>query len=117
MAYRRHVDRPVLQTIALGLGQPLGGGQMSAAPVPLLRGLSLSAACVSLSVSAHVLGAGSGAPIVSDVCVVGLLSTLVLTLILAAFSGRRWTLGRSMALGLGQAGGARVGVRGPSVLT
>jgi hypothetical protein len=97
--------RPVLQTNTVGNGPQPGGGQMYAAPWRLLRALSLSAACVSLSVAAHILGAGPGAPIVSDVYVVGLLSTLLLTLILATFSARRWTLGRSLvALGLGQAG-------------
>jgi hypothetical protein len=43
---------------------------------------------------------------VSVVHVVGLLiTTLLLTLVLVAFSGRRWTLGRSLvALGFGQVG-------------
>jgi hypothetical protein len=86
--------------------QPGARGQMYAGPLRLLRALSLSATCVSLSVAAHLLGAGSGAPMVSVIFVVGLLTaTLLLTLILAAFSGRRWTLGRSLvALALGQVG-------------
>lgn len=86
-------------------GQPLGRGQMYAGPWRLLRALGVSATCVSLSVAGHLLGAGSGAPTVSMVCVVSLLSIVLLTLILAAFSGRRWTLSRSLvALGLGQLG-------------
>jgi hypothetical protein len=110
MAYQGHVVlgtphdyRPGARSS--GTGQPLGLGQMYAGPWRLLRTLGVSATCVSLSVAGHLLGAGSSGPTLSMVCVVGLLSVVLLTLILAAFSGRRWTLARSLvALGLGQVG-------------
>lgn len=79
---------------------------MYTGPLRLLRALTLSATCVALSFAAHLVGAGSGVPVVSVVAGVGLLMTVVmLTLVLAALSGRRWTLGRSLvALALGQVG-------------
>jgi hypothetical protein len=79
---------------------------MYTGPLRLLRALTVSATCVALSLAAHFLGAGPSAPEVSAVAVVGLLMiTVLLTLILTALSGRRWTLGRSLvALSLGQVG-------------
>ena len=79
---------------------------MYAGPLRLLRALTVSATCVALSFAAHLAGAGSGTPVVSVVAGAGLLMVIVLlTLILAALSGRRWTLGRSLvALALGQVG-------------
>jgi hypothetical protein len=79
---------------------------MYTGPLRLVRALTLSAACVALSFAAHLAGAGSGGPVVSVVAAVGLLMIIVLlTLVLAALSGRRWTLGRSLvALALGQVG-------------
>jgi AAA domain len=76
-----------------------------AAP-PLLRAFTVSANCVALSLATHLIGAGSGVPRVSVVALLGLLvTTVLLTLALAALSGRRWTLGRSLvALGSGQVG-------------
>jgi hypothetical protein len=77
---------------------------MYTGPLRLLRALTVSATCVALSFAAHLAGAGSGLPAASLVAGVGLLMTIVLlTLVLAALSGRRWTLGRSLvALSLGQ---------------
>jgi hypothetical protein len=77
---------------------------MYSGPMRLLRALMLSATCVALSFGAHLVGARSGMLTVSLVAVVGLVMvTLLLTVVLAALSGRRWTLGRSLvALALGQ---------------
>jgi hypothetical protein len=77
---------------------------MYTGPLRLLRALTVSATCVALSFAAHLAGAGSGLPTVPLVACVGLLMTIVLvTLVLAALSGQRWTLGRSLvALALGQ---------------
>jgi hypothetical protein len=79
---------------------------MYAGPLRLFRAFIVSATCVALSLAAHLLGAGSGAPVASVLSVAGLLiTTLLLMLVLTAFSGRRWTVGRSLvALGLGQVG-------------
>jgi hypothetical protein len=79
---------------------------MYTGPLRLLRALTVSATCVALSLTAHFLGTGSRAPMVSAVAVVGLVMIIVLlTLVLTALSGRRWTLGRSLvALSLGQVG-------------
>jgi hypothetical protein len=69
-----------------------------------LRALTVSATCVALSLATHLIGAGvHGASVVA---VLGLLMvTVLLTLVVAALSGRRWTLGRSLAaLALGQVG-------------
>jgi len=77
---------------------------MYAGPLRFLRALIVSATCVALSLATHLIGAGAGAQRVSLVEVLGLLTTTVLlTLVLGALSGRRWTLGRSLvALGSGQ---------------
>jgi hypothetical protein len=79
---------------------------MYTGPLRLLRAFTVSATCVALSLATHLIGAGSGRPGVSVVAVLGLLmTTVLLTLVLTALSGRRWTLGRSlMALALGQVG-------------
>jgi len=77
---------------------------MYSGPLRLLRALTVSAACVALTLAAHVLGAGSDEVGMSVAGVLALLMiTVLLTLVLSALSGQRWTLGRSlMALGLGQ---------------
>lgn len=77
---------------------------MYSGPLRLLRALTVSATCVALSLAAHFLGTGSTAPGVSLAAVVGLLmTTLLLTLVLATLSGQRWTLRRSLvAIALGQ---------------
>ena len=77
---------------------------MYAGPLRLVRALIVSATCVALSLTTHLIGAGSGVHHVSVVSVLGLLMvTVLLTLVLAGLSGRRWTLGRSLvALALGQ---------------
>lgn len=79
---------------------------MYAGPLRLVRALWVSATCMALSLAAHALSAGSGGLGVSVADVVGLaMTTVLLTLVLAALSGQRWTLGRSLvALALGQAG-------------
>lgn len=79
---------------------------MYVGPLRFLRAFTVSATCVALTLAMHLIGAGSGVHRVSVVAVLGLLMTAVLlTLVLAAFSGRRWTLGRSLvALGAGQVG-------------
>lgn len=79
---------------------------MYAGPLRLLRALTVSATCVALSLASHLVGAGSGVVAVSMVAGIGLLmTTILLTLVLMAVSGRRWTLGRSLvALGAGQVG-------------
>lgn len=76
---------------------------MYSGPLRLLRALTVSATCVALSLAAHFLGSSSE-PGVSLVAVVGLLmTTVLLTLVLAALSGQKWTLGRSLvAIALGQ---------------
>jgi len=70
-----------------------------------LRALTVSATCVALSLATHLVGAGVGVHHVSLVAVLGLLMiTVLVTLVLAGLSGRRWTLGRTLiALALGQA--------------
>ena len=80
--------------------------EMYAGQLRLLRALTVSATCVALSLAAHVLGAGSSTTRMSVVAVAGLLMiTVLLTLVLTALSGQRWTLGRSLvALALGQVG-------------
>ncbi len=77
---------------------------MYAGPLRFVRALTVSATCVALSLATHLIGGGSGVDGVSVVAVLGLLmTTVLLTLVLGALSGRRWTLGRSlMALGSGQ---------------
>jgi len=79
---------------------------MYAGPLRLLRALTVSATCVALTFAAHLVGAGAGIAVGSLVAVAGLLMcTVLLTLVLLAFSGQRWTLGRSLvALALGQVG-------------
>jgi hypothetical protein len=79
---------------------------MYTGPLRFLRGLTVSATCVVLSLMAHVVGARSGMPTVSPAGLVGLLMTIVLlTLTTAALSGRRWTLGRALvAVAVGQVG-------------
>jgi hypothetical protein len=77
---------------------------MYAGPVRLLRASMVSATCVALTLATHLIGAGSRMHGMSAVAVLGLLmTTVLLTLVLAALSGRRWTLARSLvALGAGQ---------------
>ncbi|MDQ1484180.1 MAG: hypothetical protein QOF35_2256 [Actinomycetota bacterium] len=71
--------------------------RMYTGPLRFLRGLTVSATCVVLSLMAHVVGASSGMPTVSAADVVGLLMTIaLLTLTTAALSSRRWTLGRAL---------------------
>jgi hypothetical protein len=79
-------------------------GRMYTGPLRLLRALMLSATCVALSFGAHLVGAESGMYAMSLVAVVGLVMiTMLLTVVLAALSGQRWTLGRSLvALAIGQ---------------
>lgn len=79
---------------------------MYAGPLRLLRAFTVSAICVALSLATHLIGAGAGMHGASVVAFVGLLmTTVLLTLVLAALSGRRWSLGRSLlALGSGQVG-------------
>jgi hypothetical protein len=79
---------------------------MYTGPLRLLRALTVSATCVALSFAAHLFGAGSAVPMISVVSALGLLmTTVLLTLVLAALSGQRWTLGRALvALALGQGG-------------
>jgi hypothetical protein len=79
---------------------------MYTGPLRLLRALTVSATCVALSFAAHLAGAASGTPVVTEVAGAGLLMVIVLlTLVLAALSGRRWTLGRSLvAVAFGQVG-------------
>jgi hypothetical protein len=84
---------------------PLAGFvPMYAGPLRLLRVLIVSATCVALSLATHLISGGAGVRGVSAVAVLGLLVAIVLlTRVLAALSGRRWTLGRSLvALGSGQ---------------
>ena len=71
-----------------------------------LRALTVSATCVALSLATHLVGAGPDVlHHLSVVAVLGLLMiTVLVTLVLAGLSGRRWTLGRTLiALALGQA--------------
>jgi hypothetical protein len=77
---------------------------MYAGPLRFVRALTVSATCVALSLATHLIGGGSGVDGVSVVAVLGLLmTTVLLTLVLGALSGRRWTPGRSLvALGTGQ---------------
>jgi hypothetical protein len=79
---------------------------MYTGPLRFLRGLTVSATCVVLSLMAHVVGASSGVPTVSAAGVAGLLMTIVLlTLTTAALSSRRWTMGRALvAVALCQVG-------------
>jgi hypothetical protein len=79
---------------------------MYAGQLRLLRALMVSATCVALSLTAHVVSTGFALPAAPVAAGLGLLiTTLLLTLVLMAFSGRRWTLGRSLvALGSGQIG-------------
>lgn len=76
--------------------------RMYTGPLRLLRALMLSATCVALSFGAHLVG--SRTLTMSLVAVMGLVMiTMLLTVVLAALSDRRWTLGRSLiALALGQ---------------
>lgn len=78
--------------------------RMYTGPLRLLRALMVSGTCVALSFGAHLVGAGSGMLMLSLVAVMGLvMTTVLLTLVLAALSGQRWTLGRSMVvLAVGQ---------------
>ena len=71
-----------------------------------LRALIVSATWVALSLATHLIGTGAGVHHVSVFSVLGLLMiTVLLTLVVAGLSGRRWTLGRSLvALALGQVG-------------
>jgi hypothetical protein len=77
---------------------------MYAGPLRFVRALTVSATCLALSLATHLIGGGSGVDGVSVVAILGLLMTnVLLTLVLGALSGRRWTLGRSLvALGSGQ---------------
>lgn len=79
---------------------------MYTGPLRLVRAFLLSATCVALSLAAHLVGAGSGEPGVPLAAALGLLmATVLMTLILAILSGRRWTVGRTLvALVLGQVG-------------
>jgi hypothetical protein len=79
---------------------------MYTGPLRFLRSLAVSTTCLVLSLTAHFSGAHSGGPMVSVGGGLGLLLTVtLLTLFMAALSGRRWTLGRSLlALTVGQAG-------------
>jgi hypothetical protein len=79
---------------------------MYSGPLRLVRALTVSATCVALSLLAHVLGAGPGEPVASVAAVLALVMiTVLLTLVLVALSGQRWTLGRALvSLALGQAG-------------
>jgi hypothetical protein len=78
---------------------------MYAGPLRFLRALTVSATCVALSLATHLVGAGAGMHHVPVVSVLGLLMiTVLVTLVLAGLSGRRWTLARTLiALALGQA--------------
>ena len=77
---------------------------MYAGPLRLVRALMVSATWVALSLATHLIGTGAGVHHVSVFSVLGLLMiTVLLTLVVAGLSGRRWTLGRSLvALALGQ---------------
>lgn len=77
---------------------------MYVGPLRLVRALIVSATWVALSLATHLIGDGARVHHVSVVSVLGLLMiTVLLTLVVAGLSGRRWTLGRSLtALALGQ---------------
>ena len=77
---------------------------MYAGPLRLARALIVSATWVALSLATHLIGTGAGVHHVSVFSVSGLLMiTVLLTLVVAGLSGRRWTLGRSLiALAWGQ---------------
>jgi len=77
---------------------------MYAGQLRLLRAVMVSATCVALSLTAHVVDTGFAVPAAPVAAGLGLLvTTMLLILVLMALSGRRWTLGRSLvALGLGQ---------------
>ena len=79
---------------------------MYTGPLRFVRALIVSATCVALSLAAHLAGAGAGESGVPVVVAGGLvMATALMTLILAALSGRRWTVGRTLvALVLGQVG-------------
>ncbi|MDQ1538069.1 MAG: hypothetical protein QOE58_2462 [Actinomycetota bacterium] len=79
---------------------------MYAGQLRLLRALIVSATCVALSLTAHIVDTGPTLPSAPVAAGLGLLiTTLLLTLVLMALSGQRWTLGRSLvALGSGQIG-------------
>ena len=78
---------------------------MYVGPLRFLRAFTVSATCVALSLVMHLIGAGArGVPVVALSGLLLVISVL-LTVVLAALSGRRWTLGRSLvALGSGQVG-------------
>lgn len=79
---------------------------MYAGPLRQARALTLSGACVALSLLAHLAGGGwtAGAPTPASVCGLLALTTLT-TLAVGAASGRRWSFGRAvLALAASQAG-------------
>lgn len=80
--------------------------RMYTGPLRFLRALIVSATCVALSLAAHLAGAGAGESGVPVVAAAGLMmAAALMTLILTALSGRRWTVGRTLvALVLGQVG-------------
>ncbi|GAA1239597.1 hypothetical protein [Oryzihumus leptocrescens] len=78
---------------------------MYAGPLRQARALTLSGACVALSLLAHVAGGGwtTGALTPASVCGLLALTTLT-TLAVGAASGRRWSFGRAvLALAASQA--------------
>src|SRR6476646_9400277 len=83
---------------------------MYAGPLRQARALTLSGACVALSLLAHLAGGGwtTGSALggLTPASVCGLLAlTTLTTLAVGAASGRRWSFGRAvLALGASQAG-------------
>lgn len=79
---------------------------MYAGPLRQARALTLSGACVALSLLAHLAGGGWTTPGLTPASVCGLLAlTTVTTLAVGAASGRRWSFGRAvLALAASQAG-------------
>ena len=79
---------------------------MYAGPLRQARALTLSGACVALSLLAHLAGGGRTTPGLTPASVCGLLAlTTVTTLAVGAASGRRWSFGRAvLALAASQAG-------------
>ena len=79
---------------------------MYAGPLRQARALTLSGACVALSLLAHLAGGGWTTGVLTPASVCGLLAlTTVTTLAVGAASGRRWSFGRAvLALAASQAG-------------
>src|SRR6478672_4068490 len=79
---------------------------MYAGPLRQARALTLSGACVALSLLAHLAGGGWTTGVLTPASVCGLLAlTTLTTLAVGAASGRRWSFGRAvLALGASQAG-------------